>query len=144
MEIRLCRLEDGDEKKWDEFVKQSPQSSFCHVSVWKHVIKKTYGHKVWYFWVIEHDKVRGMLTLISMKTVLFGRSLISLPFLDEGVICADDSVATTMLNAAARQLTETMGIKSLKLRHHAASPLPLSYHGNQGFGKSVPSYSLSR
>lgn len=131
MEVRLCQFEQGEDKKWNDYVEQAPYSSFCHLSLWKNVIEKTYGHKCWYFWAVEHEKVKGILPLASMDTVLFGRSLTSLPFLDEGGICADDVVTTMMLYEAARQLGETMGVKTLEFRHHNPSPLPIPYYGNK-------------
>ena len=131
MEVKLCQFEHGEDMVWDRYVRQTPSSSFCHLSAWKHVIEKAYGHKAWYFWVLENDRVVGILPLVSMETVLFGRSLVSLPFLDEGGICSDDTSATVKLYAAARQLGETMGIKTLELRHRYARPLSLPVHGNK-------------
>jgi len=84
MEVRLCQFERGEDQKWDDYVYQKPSSSFCHLSVWKSIIEQTYGHKGWYFWALENNTVKGILPIISMKTLLFGRSLVSLPFLDEG------------------------------------------------------------
>ena len=131
MEVTLCQFEQGEGKKWDAYVHQMPRSSFCHLSIWKYVIEKTYGHKAWYFWAVENGKVKGILPLISMETVLFGRSLVSLPFLDEGGVCADDTETTMKLYEAGRQLGETMGITTLEFRHRDASPLALPYHGNK-------------
>lgn len=129
--VQLCEFLNGEEKAWDDYVTQAPHSSFGHLSIWKHIIEKTYGHKGWYFWVVEQDKVKGILPLVSMETILFGRLLVSLPFLDEGGICANDKATTIMLYEAALQLAETLSIKSLELRHHDASPISLPYHGNK-------------
>ncbi len=131
MEVTLCQFERGEDKQWDAYVHQAPHSSFCHLSIWKNVIEKTYGHKAWYFWAIKNKKVTGILPLVSMETFLFGRSLVSIPFLDEGGICADDTLTTMKLYEAACQLGEAMGIKTLELRHRNASPLALPYHGNK-------------
>ncbi len=131
MEVRLCQFEQGEDKKWNDYVGQAPYSSLCHLSLWKHVIEKTYGHKAWYFWAVEHGRVKGILPLVFMDTVLLGRSLVSLPFLDEGGICADDEMTTRILYETACQLGETMGVKKLEFRHRNPSPLPIPYYENK-------------
>ncbi len=63
--------------------------------------------------------------------MLFCRPFVSLSFLAEGGICADDSGGTTILYDAARQLAESMDIKLVEFRHHDVSPLLLPYLGNK-------------
>jgi FemAB-related protein (PEP-CTERM system-associated) len=58
--------------------------------------------------------------------MLFGKSLVSLPFLDHGGICADDHATTVELYTQALRLSQEQGAVLLDLRHREASGLGLT------------------
>ncbi len=113
--IEICKFESGEEKTWDNYVYRSPQSSHCHLSGWRRVIDRAYGHRACYLWDRGKDDARGILPLIAMRTFL-RRSLVSLPFLDDAGICADNPQVRDCLFEAAMELYEQEKADILDLR----------------------------
>lgn len=68
MQIRLYK--DTDKEKWDSYVFSHPDSTHCHLSGWKNVIEKTYGHKGYYLIAEEDSGIRGVLPLKKDKFYL--------------------------------------------------------------------------
>jgi len=131
MAIGLCGLEPEEEKAWDEFVQRSDQGSYCHFSGWRRVMERAYGHPSFYLWSHEDGETKGILPLILINSILFGRSLVSLPFLDEGGICSDDNETRAGLYKEAVRLFEDCKADCLDLRHHQPSGLALPFHGSK-------------
>lgn len=71
-------------QEWDRFVKAHPASSLCHLHGWLDVAARAYGHAPFALAATEGGKVVGVLPAVLMTSRLFGRSLVSMPFLDEG------------------------------------------------------------
>ena len=56
-----------------------------------------------YLWAHENGEVKGVLPLIAMRNFFFRRSLVSMPFLDDGGICADnDQIRSRLFQEALR------------------------------------------
>jgi FemAB-related protein (PEP-CTERM system-associated) len=125
MVVELCRFTEGQREAWDDYVQRAPEASHSHLSAWHRVIERGYGHRSLYLWASEAGKVKGILPLILQRSMLFGRSLVSLPFLDDGGICADDHATALELYARARRLCEEQGVGLLDLRHRGTSGLGL-------------------
>lgn len=75
---------------WDEFVEANKSSTMEHLSGWKDVIERSYGLKSYYLQIVEKDELLGILPLVSINSRIFGRQLVSMPFLDCGGICVKD------------------------------------------------------
>ena len=118
--IEVRHLETGEEKTWDDYVYGCRQSSHCHLSGWRRVIERTYGHRDCYLWAHADGEVKGVLPLVSMSSFFLRRSLVSLPFLDDGGICADDGEVKDRLFQAAMQLYEQQRADILDLRQRYA------------------------
>lgn len=91
-----------DASLWDAYANASPGSSLYHLHGWKDVIEKTFGHRTIYL-AARADATRlvGILPLAELKSPLFGRMLVSLPFFNYGGVCADDeSIRDALLDAA--------------------------------------------
>jgi FemAB-related protein (PEP-CTERM system-associated) len=84
-----------------------------------------------YLWARDGKAVRGVLPLVLFRAALGSRSLISLPFLDEGGLCADSETARTALWEAALEAARAAGAGSIELRQRAASGLPLAPFGRK-------------
>lgn len=115
--VQLCEFLHGELQAWDDYVMSTPGSSWTHLSGWKAVIDHVYRHKEFYFWAKDGDKIKGILPLILMRTCLFDPLLVSLPFLDEGGICADDDETVVPLLHRAENLAKSLGVKTLEFRH---------------------------
>jgi FemAB-related protein (PEP-CTERM system-associated) len=127
VEIHFC--ENGEEKLWDGYVYRCPETSHCHLSGWRQVIERSYGHRPFYLWAKENGQPRGILPLILMGGLLFSRSLVSLPFLDDGGISADDDRTRIALYQMAVQLCKEKNVSFLDLRHRQPNNLDLATNG---------------
>ncbi len=77
---------------WDAFVNQFPQHRLYHTSRWNEMIRETFGHQPYYIVLKRGDAWVGCLPLIYLKSVLFGKLLVSLPFVNYGgpLLISDD------------------------------------------------------
>lgn len=91
-----------DAARWDSYANGSPASSLYHLYGWKQVIEATFGHRTIYLAAVaDTSRVVGILPLAELKSRLFGRMFVSLPFFNYGGVCAnDDSIRDALLNAA--------------------------------------------
>lgn len=129
--IEVCQLQRGEDKAWDEYVQCCPEASHSHLSGWQRVIKRTYGHRAFYLWARENGETRGVLPLISMRSLSLRRSLVSLPFLDDGGICASDEQSRTRLYEAACRLFARQKADLLDLRHRYRNSLDIPFVGSK-------------
>jgi FemAB-related protein (PEP-CTERM system-associated) len=131
MQAEVCALQRGDELAWDEFVSRSPEAGIYHRYGWARVIETSYGHAPVYLWAREGGRVRGILPLVLFRGPLGGRTLVSLPFLDEGGLCADGEVARAALWAAALAAAGRQRAAAIELRQRPPSGLPLAPLGSK-------------
>lgn len=131
MRVEQCQFHPGDEIAWDEYVLRSPAAGLYHRSGWGRVIERAYGHAPVYFWARDGADVRGVLPLVLFRGGLGGRSLVSLPFLDEGGLCADDPAARDLLWSAASEFARRHRVPSIELRQGPASGLGLPPLGSK-------------
>ncbi|UCF86476.1 MAG: GNAT family N-acetyltransferase [Desulfobacteraceae bacterium] len=133
MIIQVKTIQSIDAHAWDEYVHAHPRATLYHLSGWRNVIQKTYGHKTYYLMALENgqqatthytqpstnDKPRilGILPLIHLKHFLFGNSLISTPFFDLGGILADDDGIEKALLSEAIRVAQELKAKNIELRH---------------------------
>lgn len=110
-------LGEADHGRWDTFVDNAPDATFCHRVGWKRVIERAFGHRTWYLMAEDAGRVRGVLPLARVKSWLFGDALISLPFCVYGGIVAEDDAAAMALDAAARDLAHDLGVGHLEYRN---------------------------
>ncbi len=108
---------DFDEpKKWDEYVINHGDATFYHQSGWRRVIEKTFAHKAYYLAALDMEEVRGVLPLFLIRSRLFGKYLVSLPFADYGGICADSVEIGQGLLDKAIEIGGREGVDYLELR----------------------------
>ncbi len=80
--MKIKAIDTTDAHAWDAYVNTHQRGTLYHLSGWKNVIEKTYGHKTYYLMAVRDDgSVSGILPLIHLKHFVFGNSLISIPFL---------------------------------------------------------------
>lgn len=115
--MKVARYHDAMGAAWDRYVRSSPRGTFFHLTGWKRVIEESFGHRPLYLYAEDHGVVRGLLPLFYVQTLLFGRSLISVPFGVYGGIVADDEEVELSLLAAATELARELRVRYLELRH---------------------------
>ena len=136
MRIRL--LEQGEERFWDEYVHRHPRATLCHLCGWSRVIRDTYGHPSYYLLAEDQEKIEGqgilgVLPLVHIKSLLFGNTLVSMPFLNYGGLLADDEETEKLLFDEARKLGLRLGVRNIELRHI----YPISWTNGQGTAVSA-------
>ena len=96
---------------------------------WMSVLRRGQQHLPYCLEAVQAGRTRGFLALAYVRSLLFGRFLVSLPYLNYGGIVADnDAVAERIINAAI-DLADELDVRYLELRHE--QPLP-----HAGFAQS--------
>ena len=131
MRAEECRFGPGGELAWDEYVSQCPDAGLYHRYGWGRVVERSYGHAPFYLWARDEGGVRGILPLMLFRGALGGRTLVSLPFLDEGGLCADGEAARAALWEAALDTARRERAGAVELRQRTPSGLPLSPLGSK-------------
>lgn len=117
---------DGPTDRWDQFVSETPGSSFCHLAGWRQIMADVLGHKCHYL-VATSDGGRwlGVLPLVRVKSRLFGHYLLSMPFLNYGgPIGRPDAQARLVEHAVAEARRSNADL--LELRSRAPVPVDLA------------------
>jgi len=122
MDIRLCKR---DCERWDSYISQSEQASFFHQWAYQHVVARTFGHSPYYLTAWQDADICGILPLFIVHSWLFGRFLVSLPFVDYGGICSDDKDAEWALWQEAVRLARQEGVQYIELRQRYSGSLSL-------------------
>jgi FemAB-related protein (PEP-CTERM system-associated) len=118
-----CRpLEAAGVAAWDAFVAGHPDATFFHRAAWREVIERAFGHRTHYLMAERDGAVTGVLPLARVKSLLFGTTLISVPFCVYGGPLAADRDSFVRLVAAAAALIKPSGAAALELRPLAGPP----------------------
>jgi FemAB-related protein (PEP-CTERM system-associated) len=95
-----------DKSAWQGYVEQSSQTNMFHALAWKNTVERTFGHRSYYLYAQEGDKVCGILPLFLNKSLIFGTSLISVSYGVYGGICADNEQAEALLLEEAKAIAQ--------------------------------------
>jgi FemAB-related protein (PEP-CTERM system-associated) len=106
-----------DGPAWDAYVSRHPEASAYHVFGWREIISKAFGHETRYLTAQSPEGIRGVLPLVLFRSRIFGRFVVSMPFLNYGGVLADSPEAAEALVAAAVDETRRAGATYLELRH---------------------------
>ena len=106
--MEITELRKEEENAWDSYVHNSNNSTFYHQLGWRNVVARTYKHRPVYLVAKENGELKGVLPLFLMKSMIFGKKLVSVPFAPYGGVCADDGIAEKMLIEEAIRITLTV------------------------------------
>jgi FemAB-related protein (PEP-CTERM system-associated) len=115
--VRAFRADDG--ARWDNFVRACATGTFFHLSPWKRVIERAFGHRTHYLLAERAGVVTGVLPLTHVRSALFGSSLISNAFGVYGGPVAADQESLRALDAEAVRLVQALGAPVLEMRGFA-------------------------
>ena len=116
-EPRVEALAPENEAAWDAFVALRPEASHYHRAGWARVIANAFGQRPLYRLVRVGETVEGILPLVAFANPLFGRYLVSVPYLNRGGIVASTERARSALLAEAYRLLEETRSAFCELRH---------------------------
>jgi FemAB-related protein (PEP-CTERM system-associated) len=128
--MNVTVLEPYEEAAWDAFVRNLPEATFFHLSGWRRVIEKAFGHRTFYLVARRNRQIRGVLPLTQVKSLIFGNSLISNAFCVHGGIVADISEAHDRLTGAALEIARDLRVDCVEFRSTAASQPDWLSRGN--------------
>ena len=106
-----------DTGEWNKYVYSNNDANIYHQLHWRNIIENTFGHEGYYLIAKDNGIVRGLLPLFFIKSRLFGRYLISLPFLDRAGVLADNPQIATLLCEAAIEMAQQTQVDYLELRN---------------------------
>ena len=116
MPLTIRPLDAGSVAAWDAFVLAHPRATFFHRAGWARAIEQGFGHKT-HFILAERDGVIvGVLPLGSVRSRLFGHSLISVPFCVHGGPLGDEPATEAALLAEAERIMCETSAPVLELR----------------------------
>ena len=141
MSLTVRLATDADTPCWDSFVESCPDATFFHRAAWKGVIQDAFGHRPFYLLAERAGGIVGVLPLVEVRSLLFGHSLVSLPFCVYGGVAATEPSAVSALHAEARQIAARLRVGHLELRNRIAPGAELATTGSV---RDVPQADPSR
>lgn len=121
--IRVERV-TGVPTDWDPFVRSQRGWTPFHLLAWREVIAQVYGHQTVYLAARDGDLLTGVLPLVLVKSAVFGRFLVSMPFVNYGGPLGSPEAVRALASEAAR-IAGTERVKLLELRSRTELPIDL-------------------
>jgi len=109
----------GTAEEWDGFVEKHSEATGDHLWRWRHIFEDVFGHECVYLIARQGSSVVGVLPLVRFRSRLFGRFVVSLPFLNYGGLLASTIEVSDALLARAGEVTRAFGGAHLELRHRS-------------------------
>jgi FemAB-related protein (PEP-CTERM system-associated) len=117
-------------RPWSEYVSHHADAKGYHDWAWRDVIERAFGYAPIYFAARRGERIVGILPTVLLDSWLFGRALVSLPYLNYGGILADDPGAARALLDAATAAARDHQCRHVELRHvrRQFGDLPCKHH----------------
>jgi FemAB-related protein (PEP-CTERM system-associated) len=120
-EIRIICLSlaeaDAVRSDLERFVDRVQGASMSHDPRWLSILAKGLRHVAFQLCASRDGEIVGILPLVLVKSVLFGRYLVSLPYLNSGGVLAESPSVGTRLIDRAVELAGQHNVRFLELRH---------------------------
>jgi FemAB-related protein (PEP-CTERM system-associated) len=114
--MQVTEYSSGHESDWQSYVENHTCATVAHLIEWREIIACGLGHKPYYLMAMDGSVLKGVLPMFIVKTWWGTRYAVSLPWIDYGGICADDSpTARALLERASEIITEQKA-EALELR----------------------------
>ncbi len=127
----LSAADASDCKAWDAFVASRPEASAYHGMVWCAIIQDAFGHPAYPLAAYRDGVIRGVLPLVLVAGRLFGRFLVSMPFVNYGGVLAEDAHSTAVLLRKAEELMRDLSARSVELRRFGAARVDMPGRGHK-------------
>ena len=122
MSVHVSELTSGEEAAWRTYVDEHSEATLFHSLLWRDVLRNTFKHECRYAMAQRDGAVVGVVPMVAIRSVFFGRSAISVPFGVYGGILADDEEATRVLVEHGRGLAREVGASYVEFRHLTPPP----------------------
>jgi FemAB-related protein (PEP-CTERM system-associated) len=104
------------------YVTRSGKVPLSRHPAWLTVLERGLRHVPYCLEVVTANQTRGLLPLAFVRSWLFGRFLVSLPYLNYGGVVADDDASAAQLVTAAAALADRLDVRFLELRNELPFP----------------------
>ncbi|MDD2941466.1 MAG: FemAB family PEP-CTERM system-associated protein [bacterium] len=113
--MKIRQVESSDRDAWNDFVSETHHALRYE---WSEIIEKTFSHKPLYL-IAENEKgIAGILPLFLFKSSLFGKSMISVPYLNAGGAFGSPEACIELLTRSIA-IASNHKVKYLEFRHQA-------------------------
>lgn len=102
-----------------DFVARSGHTSPSLHPGWLRALQRGLGHDPYCITATQGGRIAGILPLAHVRSLLFGRFLVGLPYLNIGGAIADDAETARALIDRAVKLADRLDVRYLELRHEA-------------------------
>lgn len=125
----VVRLHDrgdlaGAQGRWEAFVARRGPTPLSYHPGWLAVMERGLGHTPYCIEAGDEAGTLGLLPLACMRSPLFGRFLVGLPYLNYGGVIAEDPAVARLLVDRAVELADALDVRFLELRHERAIEHP--------------------
>lgn len=107
---------DFSDAEWMSFVDAQPASTPAHLIGWREVVSGVFGYEPLYRVARRDGGVCGVLPAFLVNSLLLGRHIISVPFLNSGGVCASGSKALMALIRDSHAQVRGHRAKHLEMR----------------------------
>ena len=128
MILQYCS--DTDAAEWDEFLSRQGNGTFYHLFSWKQINEDCFGHTCYYLAARSGGTITGVLPFVFIDSLLFGKILCSMPFVNYCGTCTVNGEAEELLLREAEKIVRDVGADYLEIRssQRIGSNLPTSEH----------------
>jgi FemAB-related protein (PEP-CTERM system-associated) len=105
------------EAEWDRFVDEHPDSTGYHLWKWRTVFERAFGHRTEYLAARQGSEIIGILPLVILQSRLFGKFMVSLPFVNYGGVLSRNDQARHDLLGHALHVARELRLSHLEMRH---------------------------
>jgi serine/alanine adding enzyme len=125
--VQVDDLKESESTLWDEYADAHPDGTIYHRLAWRQVMAHGFGHHVRLRVARSRtDGIVGILPIVAFRSRVFGRFLVSMPFLNGGGILASDPDSEAALREDTARLVAATGSDWCELRHLAPAGQPIS------------------
>lgn len=127
MTMRVEQFRGADDE-WDRFVRTQTGWTHFHLAGWRKVISRVHGHRTPY--LVARDEggaIRGALPLVRVSSPVFGRYLVSMPYVNYGGPLGEPAAIAALAAYAAAMAREDGALLELRSRWALPVDLPASH-----------------
>jgi FemAB-related protein (PEP-CTERM system-associated) len=118
-DFKICGPADG--KAWQSLA----TSGGAHHAFdwrWRHIVESSFCHKPYYLLLQDKGEAVAICPMFLVNSPLFGKALISVPYLNSGGILSRSEPARSALLAQIERLAENLQVPRVELRSGTAWP----------------------
>lgn len=114
--------------EWAAFAQKHALGSLRSHPLWLSVFTQGLQHVPYAIAAVENGRLVGLLPLCFIRSLLFGRFLVSLPYVNSGGVLADRPEVANGLIDRAVALADDLNVRYLELRHEMPIDHPALTH----------------